>query len=105
MSAPAEPGQSLFSVDSALVAGEPGPDPLYLSIDDLQFDKGGEVVFEGMGSLDVAIVSERQVIESGVIDSNVTQAGVNVAGYLYYRLEGDITLYSSNDLRFVSTAP
>ena len=104
MSASVEPDQGLYSVDPTLVAGEPGPDPLYLSIDDLQLDAGGEVVFEGMGSLDVAIVSERQVIETGVIDSHVTQAGVNVAGYLYYRLEGSITLYSSNDLRFVTAA-
>jgi hypothetical protein len=79
--------------------GEPGPvEQLQLSLADLLPDSEGVVVlFAGEGVL-VRLATHTSLLESGVSDSFVTAAGIDVTGHHFYSFENGVTVYSESDV-------
>ncbi len=68
-----------------------------LTLNELLPDPGGDIVFEG--SVDgLVVVTDQTIVATGVSDSHITAAGVDVTGYCFYALQGGLTLYSPVDL-------
>ena len=69
----------------------------------LQNTPGGDIVFEG--SVDgLVVLADQPVVASGVAESHVTAAGVDVTGYCFYAFQSGVTLYSPVDLHLSAPA-
>ncbi|MBX6323299.1 MAG: hypothetical protein IRY94_15855 [Rhodospirillaceae bacterium] len=70
-----------------------------LSLHDLLPDANGEIVIQGTGgALQLSILSEERVCETGIAEPHLTAAGVDVAGLAYYAFEGGTRLYAPSDV-------
>ena len=62
-----------------------------------------DIVFEG--SVDgLVVLADQPVVASGVAESHVTAAGVDVTGYCFYAFQSGVTLYSPVDLHLSAPA-
>ncbi len=82
-----------------------GPDQLALSLGDLLPDANGNVVlFNDAGVTEMSIVSEKPVVDSGVVGQDLTAGVGDVAGMAYYSFDSGPTLYCPLDVH-VSIIP
>ena len=85
--------------DRALEGRESGPaEQLHLVLEDLLPDSEGVVVlFAGEGVL-VRLATHTSLLETGISESFVTAAGIDVTGHHFYSFENGITVYSESDV-------
>jgi hypothetical protein len=70
-----------------------------LSLHDLLPDANGEIVIVGADNgLQLSIVSDERVCDSGIADHHLTATGVDVAGLSYYAFEGGMKLYAPTEV-------
>ncbi len=70
-----------------------------LSLGDLLPDENGEIVIVSDGdSLQLSIVTDLRVCDSGVSGEHLTAEGVDVAGLCFFAFEGGTKLYYPADL-------
>ena len=73
--------------------------PLALSLDDLLPDAGGNVVlFNDAGMTEMAIMTEKPVIGSGIADDGTMVEGGDVTGMAYYSFDSGPTLFYPLDV-------
>jgi hypothetical protein len=74
-------------------------DAVVLTLNDLLPDPQGDIVLLNQaGSLEMAVVTDKRVVDSGVADHHTTADGTDVAGMTYYSFESGPTLYVPSDL-------
>jgi len=82
-----------------------GQEQLALSLEDLLPDAEGNVVlFNDAGVTEIAIVTEKSIINSGVADNETSVEGGDVSGMVYYIFDAGPTLYCPVDVH-VSVIP
>ena len=76
-----------------------GQGQLALSLEDLLPDADGNVVlFNDAGVTEMAIVTEKTVVNSGIADNDATVEGGDVSGMVYYSFDSGPTLYCPVDV-------
>jgi len=74
-------------------------DAVVLSLNDLLPDPQGDIVLLNQaGTLEMAVVTDKRVVDSGVAEHHTTADGTDVAGMTYYSFESGPTLYVPSDL-------
>ena len=82
-----------------------GQEQLALSLEDLLPDAEGNVVlFNDAGVTEMAIVTEKTIINSGVADNDTSVEGGDVSGMVYYSVDAGPTLYCPVDVH-ISVIP
>lgn len=76
---------------------DPGLEPMVLELDDLFPDANNEVVITTEDGLPISLISEGEPTDSGIMDSHVTAAGIDVSGHEFYTFEGGLTIYFDTD--------
>jgi hypothetical protein len=85
--------------DVLKLALAPGDDALALSVEDLLPDANGNVVlFNDAGVTEMSIVSERPVIDSGIVAEETAALYGDVEGMAYYHFDSGPTLYCPLDI-------
>jgi len=77
---------------------------LVLSLEDLLPDADGTVVMLTDDMLPVNLVTDEPLAGSGVVDGQVSAAGLDVGGLYYYSFANGLTLYSDTDIVIVDSA-
>ena len=81
------------------------PDQLALSLEDLLPDANGNVVlFNDAGVTEMSIISEKPVVNSGIVGEQAAAEVGDVAGMVYYSFDSGPTLYCPLDVH-VSIIP
>ena len=81
------------------------PDQLALSLEDLLPDANGNVVlFNDAGVTEMSIISEKPVVNSGIVGEQAAVEVGDVAGMVYYSFDSGPTLYCPLDVH-VSIIP
>jgi hypothetical protein len=74
-------------------------DAVVLTLNDLLPDPQGDIVLLNQaGSFEMAVVTDKRVVDSGVAEHHTTADGTDVAGMTYYSFEAGPTLYVPSDL-------
>jgi len=74
-------------------------DAVVLTLNDLLPDPQGDIVLLNQaGTLEMAVVTDKRVVDSGVAEHHTTADGTDVAGMTYYSFESGPTLYVPSDL-------
>jgi hypothetical protein len=74
-------------------------DAVVLTLEDLLPDPQGDIVLLNQaGSLDMAVVTDKRVVDTGVAEHHTTADGTDVAGMTYYSFESGPTLYVPSDM-------
>ncbi len=82
-----------------------GQEQLALSLEDLLPDAEGNVVlFNDAGVTEMAIVTEKTIINSGVAGNETIVEGGDVSGMVYYSFDAGPTLYCPVDVH-ISVIP
>jgi hypothetical protein len=74
-------------------------DAVVLTLNDLLPDAHGDIVLHNQaGTFEMAVVTDKPVVDTGVADHHTTADGTDVAGMTYYSFESGPTLYVPSDL-------
>jgi hypothetical protein len=85
----------------AASASPPGgaDDAVVLTLNDLLPDPQGDIVLlNHSGTLEMAVLTDKAVVDTGVADHHTTADGTDVMGMTYYSFESGPTLYVPSDL-------
>jgi hypothetical protein len=83
---------------SAPLAGV-SDDAVVLTLEDLLPDPQGDIVLLNQsGMLEMAVLTDKRVVDTGVAEHHTTADGTEVAGMTYYSFEAGPTLYVPSDL-------
>jgi hypothetical protein len=74
-------------------------DAVVLTLNDLLPDHHGDIVLLNQaGTLEMAVVTDKRVVDTGVAEHHTTADGTDVAGMTYYSFEAGPTLYVPADM-------
>lgn len=80
-----------------LAGPAPEEDAMVLSLDDLFPDENGEVVISTEDGLPINLIASLPVDQSGVAETHVTAAGIDVSGLNFHTFESGLTVYFEAD--------
>jgi hypothetical protein len=90
---------------STLVNTTSEDDAMILSLDDLFPDENGEVVIVTEDGLPINLIASLPLDQSGVAETHVTAAGIDVSGLNYHTFESGLTVYFEADSLVQITDP
>jgi len=90
---------------STLVNSTSEDDAMILSLDDLFPDENGEVVIVTEDGLPINLIASLPLDQSGVAETHVTAAGIDVSGLNYHTFESGLTVYFEADSLVQITDP
>ena len=100
--APAITAENMGTAENTGIPAMPAgvsDDAVVLTLNDLLPDPQGDIVLLNQaGSVEMAVLTDKRVVDTGVADHHTTADGTDVVGMTYYSFESGPTLYVPADM-------
>jgi hypothetical protein len=91
--------QAAVQPGASPATASPAADSMVLTLNDLLPDPQGDIVLlNHAGVLEMAVLTDKRVVDTGVAEHHTTADGTDVMGMTYYSFESGPTLYIPSDL-------